>query len=230
MRREGYEFQVSPPRVLYQEIDGVRCEPIERLVADVPEASVGSVIEKLSSRKGELQHMHQAGSRMKLEFLIPSRGLFGYSNDFLTDTKGEGIMSTIFEGYEPYKGEISKRALGSLIAFESGEAVTYGLYNAQDRGTLFIGAGTPVYGGMVVGCSPKGDDIVVNVCKRKHMTNIRAAGSDDALRLTPPRIFSLEESLEFIEDDELVEVTPKSIRIRKRILDHQMRLRANLKK
>jgi len=230
MRREGFELQVSAPKVLYKEIDGVRCEPIERLVADVPEASVGSVIEKLSSRKGELQHMHQAGSRMKLEFLIPSRGLFGYSNDFLTDTKGEGIMSTIFEGYEPYKGEISKRALGSLIAFESGEAVTYGLYNAQDRGTLFIGAGTPVYGGMVVGCSPKGDDIVVNVCKRKHMTNIRAAGSDDALRLTPPRIFSLEESLEFIEDDELVEVTPRSIRIRKRILDHQMRLRANLKK
>ena len=230
MRREGFELQVSAPKVLYKEIDGVRCEPIERLVADVPEASVGSVIEKLSARKGELQHMHQAGSRMKLEFLIPSRGLFGYSNDFLTDTKGEGIMSTIFEGYEPYKGEISKRALGSLIAFESGEAVTYGLYNAQDRGTLFIGAGTPVYGGMVVGCSPKGDDIVVNVCKRKHMTNIRASGSDDALRLTPPRIFSLEESLEFIEDDELVEVTPKSIRIRKRILDHQMRLRANLKK
>lgn len=199
-------------------------------MADVPESCVGSIIEKLSARKGELQHMHQMGSRMKLEFLIPSRGLFGYSNDFLTDTKGEGIMSTIFEGYVPYKGEISKRSLGSLIAFESGEAVAYGLYNAQERGTLFIGPGTPVYGGMVVGCSPKGDDIVVNVCKRKHMTNIRAAGSDDALRLTPPRIFSLEESLEFIEDDELVEVTPKSIRIRKRILDHQMRLRANLKK
>ena len=174
--------------------------------------------------------MHQVGERMRLEFLIPSRGLFGYSNDFLTDTKGEGIMSTIFEGYAPYKGTIAKRSMGSLIAHETGEAVTYGLFNAQDRGTMFITPGTPVYAGMIVGCSPKAEDIVVNVCKKKHVTNMRASGSDEALRLTPPRIFSLEECLEFIGDDELVEVTPKSLRLRKRILDHTMRMRAQYNK
>lgn len=230
MRREGYEMQVSTPKVLYKTIDGVLNEPIERLVADVPENCVGSVIEKLGTRKSELVHMSPNGSRMRLEFLVPSRGLFGYRSEFLTDTKGEGVLNTIFHGYAPYKGDIPRRALGSLIAFETGEAVTYGLYNAQERGVLFIGAGTEVYGGMVVGYSPKSDDIVVNVCKKKHVTNIRASGSDEALRLTPPKIMSLEETLEFISDDELVEVTPKSIRIRKRILDHQKRLRANAKK
>ena len=230
MRREGFELQVSPPKVLYKTIDGKRCEPIERLVADVPEWAVGSVIEKLGIRKSELVEMHPNGERMRLEFLIPARGLFGYRSEFLTDTKGEGIMNTIFEGYEPYKGEIPRRAMGSLIAHEAGDAVTYGLYNAQERGTLFITAGTPVYAGMVVGCSPKAEDIVVNVCKKKHITNTRASGSDDALRLSPPRAMSLEETLEFIRDDELVEVTPESIRVRKRILDHQQRLRANNKK
>ena len=230
MRREGYEMQVSTPKVLYKTIDGVLNEPIERLVADVPENCVGSVIEKLGTRKSELVHMSPNGSRMRLEFLVPARGLFGYRSEFLTDTKGEGVLNTIFHGYAPYKGDIPRRALGSLIAFETGEAVTYGLYNAQERGVLFLGAGTEVYGGMVVGYSPKSDDIVVNVCKKKHVTNIRASGSDEALRLTPPKIMSLEETLEFISDDELVEVTPKSIRIRKRILDHQKRLRANAKK
>ena len=203
---------------------------MERLVCDVPSDAVGSVIEKIGARKGEMVHMHQVGERMRLEFLVPSRGLFGYSNDFMTDTKGEGIMSTIFEGYAPCKGEIAKRSLGSLIAHETGEAVTYGLFNAQDRGTMFITPGTPVYAGMIVGCSPKAEDIVVNVCKKKHVTNMRASGSDEALRLTPPRIFSLEECLEFIGDDELVEVTPKSLRLRKRILDHTMRMRAQFNK
>lgn len=229
MRREGFELQVSTPKVLYKMKDGVRMEPIERLVVDVPQDAVGSVIEKLGTRKAELVQMAPNGERMRLEFLAPARGLFGYRSEFLTDTRGEGIMNTIFHGYEPYKGEIPRRTFGSLIAFESGEAVTYGLYNAQERGMLFIGAGEPVYGGMVVGYSPKSDDIAVNVCKRKHASNVRASGSDDALRLTPPRILSLEETLEFIQDDELVEVTPKSIRIRKRILDHAMRLRANKK-
>lgn len=230
MRREGFELQVSTPKVLYKTIDGKRCEPIERLVADVPESSVGSVIEKLGTRKSELVQMTPNGERMRLEFLVPSRGLFGYRSEFLTDTKGEGVLNTIFYGYEPYKGEIPRRTFGSLIAHETGETVTYGLYNAQERGTLFLGPGVPVYAGMVVGYSPKSDDIVINVCKKKHVTNTRASGSDEALRLTTPRILSLEEALEFIDDDELVEVTPKSIRIRKRILDHQMRLRANLNK
>ncbi|PWL49745.1 MAG: translational GTPase TypA [Clostridiales bacterium] len=230
MRREGFELQVSSPKVLFKTVDGQRQEPMERLVCDVPSDAVGSVIEKIGSRKGEMVHMHQVGERIRLEFLVPSRGLFGYSNDFMTDTKGEGIMSTIFEGYAPYKGEIAKRSLGSLIAHETGEAVTYGLFNAQDRGTMFITPGTPVYAGMIVGCSPKAEDIVVNVCKKKHVTNMRAAGSDEALRLTPPRIFSLEECLEFIGDDELVEVTPKSLRLRKRILDHTMRMRAQFNK
>ena len=230
MRREGFELQVSSPKVLFKTIDGQLQEPMERLVCDVPSDAVGSVIEKIGARKGEMVQMHQVGERMRLEFLIPSRGLFGYSNDFLTDTKGEGIMSTIFEGYAPYKGTIAKRSMGSLIAHETGEAVTYGLFNAQDRGTMFITPGTPVYAGMIVGCSPKAEDIVVNVCKKKHVTNMRASGSDEALRLTPPRIFSLEECLEFIGDDELVEVTPKSLRLRKRILDHTMRMRAQYNK
>jgi len=229
MRREGYEFQVSTPRVLYKEINGVKQEPIERLVADVPENSVGAVMEKLGSRKGELVRMTPMGSRMRLEFLIPSRGLFGYRNEFLTDTKGEGILNTVFEGYSEYKGEIARRLYGSLVAYETGEAVTYGLYGAQERGQLFIGPGTQVYAGMVVGVSPKQGDIVVNVCKRKQLTNMRAAGSDDALRLTPPLRMSLERALEFIADDELLEITPISIRIRKRQLDHAQRMR-DLKK
>ena len=226
MRREGYEFQVSPPRVLYQEIDGVRCEPIERLVADVPADSVGAVIEKMGSRKGDLVEMTPVGDRMKLEFLVPARGLFGYRNEFLTDTRGEGIMASIFDSYAPYKGDLSRRNTGSLIAFETGESITYGLFNAQERGALFIGAGVPVYAGMVVGVSPKQEDITVNVCKKKQLTNMRASGSDDALRLVPHRVLSLEQCLEFLADDELLEVTPKSLRIRKRILDHEKRMKA----
>ncbi len=230
MRREGFELQVSAPKVLYKTIDGKRCEPMERFVCDIPSEAVGSVIEKLGARKGELVNMHHVGNRMRLEFLVPSRGLFGYSNDFMTDTHGEGVMSTVFDSYAPYKGYILKRNVGSLIAYEAGEAVTYGLFNAQDRGPLFIGPGTPVYAGMVVGSSPKSEDIVVNVCKKKHVTNIRAAGSDEALRLTPPRIMDLEQSLEFLNEDELLEVTPLSLRIRKRILDHTMRMRDALHK
>ncbi|MBQ8780853.1 MAG: translational GTPase TypA [Oscillospiraceae bacterium] len=229
MRREGYELSVSTPKVLMKEIDGVMCEPIERLVIDVPEEGVGAVMEKLGSRKAELQAMHPSGSRMRIEFLIPSRGLFGYKSEFLTDTKGEGIMSSVFHSYEPYKGDIPRRNSGSLVCFETGEAVTYGLYNAQERGTLFIGAGTPVYEGMIVGQSPKSDDLVVNVCKKKHLTNTRASGSDDALRLIPPKNLSLEDSLEFIADDELLEITPKSIRIRKRILDNSLRAKTRAK-
>ena len=226
MRREGYELQVSPPRVLYQQIDGVQCEPIERLVCDVPENAVGAVTEKLGSRKGELLSMNPMGSRMRLEFLIPARGLFGYRNEFLTDTKGEGIMSSVFDSYAPMKGEIARRAVGSLVAFETGEAVSYGLFNAQDRGTLFIGPGTPVYAGMVVGVCSRNEDMSVNICKKKQLTNMRAAGSDEALRLVPPRIMSLEQCLEFLADDELLEVTPESLRIRKRILDHAERMKA----
>ena len=226
MRREGYEFQVSPPRVLYQTIDGKKCEPIERLVVDVPSESVGAVIEKLGARKGDLLEMTPVGSRMKLEFLIPARGLFGYRNEFLTDTRGEGIMASVFDSYAPYKGDLNRRNTGSLVAFETGESVSYGLFNAQDRGALFIGPGVKVYEGMVVGVSPKQEDITVNVCKKKQLTNTRAAGSDDALRLVPPRKLSLEQSLEFLADDELLEVTPKSLRIRKRILDHERRMKA----
>ena len=229
MRREGYELGVSTPKVLMKEIDGVLCEPMERLVIDVPEDCTGPVMEKMGTRKGELQSMHPQGSRMRLEFIIPARGLFGYKSEFLTDTKGEGVMSSIFENYQPYKGDIPRRNTGSLISFETGEAVTYGLYNAQERGSLFIGAGTPVYEGMVVGASPKVEDLVVNVCKKKHLTNTRASGSDDALRLVPPRRLSLEDSLEFIADDELLEVTPKSIRIRKRILDNALRAKTKAK-
>ena len=226
MRREGYEFQVSPPRVLYQEIDGKKCEPIERVVVDVPADCVGSVMEKLGARKGEFLSMNPIGSRTKLEFLVPSRGLFGYRNEFLTDTKGEGIMASVFEEYAPFKGEINRRNTGSLVAHETGESVTYGLYAAQERGTLFIGAGVPVYEGMVVGSCPKMEDITVNVCKKKQLTNMRASGSDDALRLTPPRQMSLEQCLEFLADDELLEVTPQSLRIRKRILNHEQRMKA----
>ncbi|MGI6031090.1 MAG: translational GTPase TypA [Eubacteriales bacterium] len=232
MRREGYEFQVSTPRVLYSEVDGVKCEPMEKVVIDVPSDFMGSVMEKMGSRKGELLSMAPIGdgARMKIEFLIPSRGLFGYRSEFMTDTKGEGILNSVFDSYQPYKGEIPTRSQGSLVAFEAGEAVTYGLYNAQERGTLFIGPGTPVYEGMVIGASPKNEDIIVNVCKTKHLTNTRASGSDDALRLTPPLNMSLEQCIEFITDDELIEVTPKSLRIRKRILDKAERLRAESKK
>ena len=230
MRREGYEFQVSPPRVLYQEIDGKMCEPVERLVVDVPSDSVGAVIEKIGARKGDLLEMTPVGDRMKVEFLVPSRGLFGYRNEFLTDTKGEGIMASVFDSYAPMKGEIQRRNSGSLVSFETGESVTYGLYNAQERGVLFIGAGVPVYAGMVVGETPKQEDISVNICKKKQLTNMRASGSDDALRLTPPRQMSLEQCLEFLADDELLEVTPESLRLRKRLLDHAARMREASKK
>ncbi len=229
MRREGYELAVSTPRVLYKEIEGKLCEPIEELVVDVPENCVGSVMEKMGTRKAEMVSMNPMGSRMRVVFHVPSRGLFGYRNEFLTDTKGEGIMSSVFHGYAPYKGDIPRRSQGSLIAFETGEAVTYGLYNAQERGSLFIGAGTPVYEGMIVGVSPKTEDLVVNVCKKKHLTNTRASGSDDALRLIPPRVLSLEDSLEFIADDELVEVTPKNIRLRKRTLSNTQRAKDHAK-
>ena len=224
MRREGYEFQVSPPRVLYRTIDGQQCEPIERVVVDVPQEYVGSVIEKLGSRKGELLEMTPVGKRSKVEFLVPSRGLFGYRNEFLTDTKGEGILASVFEKYEPYKGDISRRNSGSLIAYETGESVTYGLFAAQDRGALFIGPGVPVYGGMIVGQCPKQEDITVNVCKKKQLTNTRASGSDEALRLVPPRRLSLEQCLEFLADDELLEVTPENLRLRKSILNHEKRI------
>ena len=229
MRREGYEFQVSTPRVLYKTIDGKLYEPVERLIVDVPEEGTGAVFQSMGERKGELVHMSAVGSRMRLEFLIPARGLFGYKSEFLTSTKGEGVMNSIFFEYQPYKGDIRRRDTGSLVAFESGEAVTYGLFNAQDRGILFIDPGTQVYEGMVVGVSPKTEDINVNVCKKKHMTNTRAAGSDDAMRLNSPKKMSLEECLEFLNDDELLEVTPVSLRIRKRILDSELRAKARAK-
>ena len=230
MRREGYELQVSPPRVLYKEIDGVKCEPLERLVVDVPADCVGAVMEKIGSRKGDLLEMNPVGGRMKIDFLVPSRGLFGYRSEFLTDTKGEGIMASVFDSYAPVKGEISRRSTGSLVAFETGEAVTYGLFNAQERGALFIGAGTPVYGGMIVGECPKAEDISVNVCKKKQLTNMRASGSDEALRLVTPRQLSLEQCLEFLADDELLECTPENLRLRKRLLDHGARMREASKK
>ena len=229
MRREGYEFQVSTPKVLFKEIDGVLHEPMEKLVIDAPEECVGSIMEKMGLRKAEMTEMHPQGSRMRLEFIIPSRGLFGYRNEFLTDTKGEGILNTLFDGYQPYKGEISRRSCGSLVAFETGEAVTYGLFNAQERGDLFITPGTPVYEGMVVGVSPKSDDLNVNVCKKKHITNMRASGSDEALRLIPPKRLSLEQCIEFLGEDELLEVTPTSLRMRKRILNNDLRAKANAK-
>ena len=227
MRREGFEFQVAKPQVLYKEIDGEKCEPMEKVYIDVPEEFVGSVIEKLGSRKGEMTDMYPSkGGYTRLVFSIPSRGLIGYKNEFLTDTKGNGIMNSVFSGYEPYKGEIAKRSQGSLIAFESGEAVAYGLFNAQDRGSLFIGAGVKVYAGMIVGKNSRADDMEVNVCKKKQLTNMRTSASDEALKLVPPIEMSLEQCLEFIADDELVEVTPKSLRMRKRILDSQQRKKA----
>ena len=229
MRREGYEFQVSTPKVLYKEIDGVIHEPIERFLADVPEDMTGPVFSAMGNRKGTLMQMNAIGSRMRLEFAVPSRGLFGYKSEFLTDTKGQGIMNTIFYSYEPYKGDMQRRNTGSLVAFETGEAVTYGLFNAQGRGTLFVTPGTPVYQGMVVGYTNLSDDINVNVCKTKHLTNTRSSGSDDALTLVPVSRMSLEECLEFIADDELLEVTPKSLRIRKRILDSELRAKARAK-
>ena len=230
MRREGYEFSVSTPRVLTKVIDGKVCEPIERMVADVPEECMGSVIEKIGRRKGDLLSMTPMGSRYRLEFMVPSRGLFGYRSEFLTDTRGEGIMSSVLADYAPMKGEIERRLTGSLIAFESGEAVTYGLHAAQERGALFIGPGTPVYAGMVVGICSRNEDMQVNVCKKKQLTNMRASGSDEALRLVSPKVFSLEQCLEFLADDELLECTPKSLRIRKRELDHATRMRELMKK
>ena len=229
MRREGYEFSVSTPKVLMKEIDGTLCEPIERLTIDVPEESMGSVMEKMGSRKAEMIQMTPQGSRMRLEYLIPARGLLGYRSEFLTDTRGEGIMNAVFDSYQPFKGEISRRHTGSLVSFETGEAVGYGIYKVQDRGTMFITPGTAVYEGMVVGYSPKSEDINVNVCKKKQLTNTRASGSDEALRLTPPQQMSLEACLEFLADDELLEVTPESLRIRKRILNNQLRAKANAK-
>ena len=224
MRREGYEFQVSKPKVIMKEIDGVLSEPVEELVIDVPEDFVGPVMEKIGRRKGELVNMlPPTKGYTRLEFKIPSRGLLGYRTEFLTDTKGNGIMNSIISGFIPFAGDIETRGQGVLVAFETGTAVTYGLYNAQDRGALFIGAGTPVYEGMIVGINPKPDDITVNVCKKKHVTNMRSAGADDAMRLTPPLVYSLEQCLEFVEDDELCEVTPQSIRLRKKILNNDLR-------
>ena len=226
MRREGYEFQVSKPKVIFKEINGKRYEPVELLIIDVPEEYTGIVMEKLGPRKAELLNMNTFNhGYARLEFKIPARGLIGYRSEFLTDTKGNGIINHVFYGYEPYAGDITIRQRGSIVAWETGEAVTYGLYNAQERGTLFIGPGTKVYEGMIVGENAKQEDITVNVCKKKHVTNMRAAGSDEALRLTPPRTLSLEQCLEFINDDELVEVTPLSIRLRKKILDTSKRLK-----
>ena len=226
MRREGYEFQVSRPRVIFKEKDGVRCEPMEYLVVEVPEAYVGSVMNKLGARKGELLNMYpdNQGST-RLEFRIPSRCLIGYRSEMLTDTKGFGVMSSVFDGYEPYKGDVQERSRGSLVCFEDGVTTAYGLFNAQERCRLFVGVGVPVYAGMVVGENSREDDITVNVCKTKHLTNNRASGSDEALKLTPPTVLSLEQCLEFIADDELVEITPSSIRLRKAILDHSERMR-----
>ena len=231
MRRDGYEFAVSKAEVIYHKDEkGHLLEPLEQAVIDVPDEFSGSVIEKLSFRKGELQGMSRSnGGYTRLEFLIPSRGLIGYRGEFMTDTKGNGILNTIFDSYGPYKGDIAYRQTGSLIAFEAGETITYGLFNAQERGTLFLGPGEQVYQGMVVGENPKGGDIELNVCKRKQMTNTRASGSDEALKLVPHKILSLEQALDFIENDELVEVTPKNIRIRKKILDPKQRMRANKK-
>ena len=227
MRREGYELLVSRPKVIIKEIDGVKCEPIERLVVNVPDDCVGNVIEKLGRRKGEMVNMEPAeAGHTKIEFKIPSRGLIGYRTEFLTDTKGEGTMNSIFDSYEPYKGDIVSRTRGTIVAFENGTSITYGLYNAQDKGELFIGPGVDVYEGMIVGINSRGEDLAINVCKEKHLTNTRASGSDDALHLVPPIQMSLEKALEFIQDDELVEVTPKSIRLRKKILNNKDRERA----
>ncbi|MBO7254126.1 MAG: translational GTPase TypA [Clostridia bacterium] len=230
MRRAGYEFLVSTPRIIYKTIDGVLCEPIDRAVFDVPNEFVGVVMEKMGYRKGILTDMGPKGeSRSQLEFLVPTRGLFGYKTEFLTDTKGEGIMSAVFEKYDAERGEVTKRFTGSLISYEDGEATSYGIFNAQDRGIMFVDPADKVYMGMLVGLSPKGTDIVVNVCKKKHLTAIRSTGADEALRLVPPKKMTLEEAMEFIADDELIEVTPKSIRMRKRILDNATRMKVNAK-
>ena len=227
MRREGYEFQVSKPEVICKIVDGEKLEPVEYLTIDVPDEYTGTVMEGVGSRKGELKNMHPISQGYtRIEFLIPARGLIGYRNELLTATKGTAVMNHVFDGHEPFRGEISSRLRGSLVCFESGESVTYGLYNAQERGTLFIGAGVRVYMGMVAGMNAKVDDIVVNVCKKKHITNIRASGSDDALKLTTPKLMSLEQCLDFIADDELLEVTPKNLRIRKRILDAELRAKS----
>ena len=230
MRREGYEMTCSNPRVLYKEIDGVKCEPMERVTLDVPSEYVGAVVEKLGQRKGDLLEMNPFGSRMRIEYSIPARCLFGYRSEFLTATHGEGIMNSIFDGYQPYRGEVIMRFTGSLVASEAGETTRYGLFNTQERGNLFVGPQTPVYEGMIVGENPKNDDIAVNPCKKKQLTAIRSAGADEKLLLTPPVIFSLEEAIEFITDDELIEVTPKSIRLRKKILNTEERMKALMKK
>ena len=229
MRREGFELCCSNPRVLYKEIDGQKCEPMERVVLDVPTEYVGAVVEKLGRRKGDLIEMAPVGNRTKIEYIIPARGLFGYRSEFLTDTHGEGIMNSIFEGYQPYRGEIVMRFTGSLIASEDGETTRYGLFNTQERGTMFVGPQTPVYEGMIVGENPKNEDIAINPCKKKQLTAIRSSGADEKLLLTPPVIFSLEEAIEFINDDELIEVTPKSIRLRKKILNNELRMKAVMK-
>lgn len=229
MRRDCYEFQVSMPKVIFKTIDGVKCEPIDRFVADVPENCAGAIISEMGNRKGELISLANKGSRIRLEFLVPTRGLFGYKTQFLTDTKGEGVMSAVFDSYQPYKGNINTRSYGALVAFEDGEATQYGLYNSQSRGRLLITPGTKVYGGMIVGVNPKNEDIVINVCKKKQLSNMRASGSDEALRLEPIKPFTLEECLEFLSDDELLEVTPKSLRLRKIILDHSTRLSEKFK-
>ena len=228
MRREGFEFAVSKAEVLYHyDENGAKLEPMERAYVDVPDEFSGSVIEKLSTRKGELQGMTPfSAGYTRLEFLIPSRGLIGYRGEFMTDTKGNGIINTIFEGYGPYKGDIAYRKTGSLIAYETGETITYGLFNAQERGQLFVGPGEKVYQGMIIGQNPKAEDMEVNVCKRKALTNTRSSSADDALKLVPPRILSLEQSLEYLETDELLEVTPTSLRLRKKILDPTQRMRA----
>lgn len=226
MRREGFELLVSRPKVIIKEIDGVKCEPMERLVVNVPDECIGNVIEKLGRRKAEMLNMEPAEvGHTKVEFKVPARGLIGYRTEFLTDTKGVGTMNSIFDCYEPYKGEIQARTRGVLVAFEQGTSITYGLYNAQERGELFIGPGVDVYEGMIVGINSRNEDISINVCKEKHLTNTRASGSDDALRLVPPIQLSLEKAIEFIEEDELVEVTPKSLRLRKKILDNKTRER-----
>ncbi len=226
MRREGFELLVSRPKVIIKEIDGVKCEPMERLVVNVPDECIGNVIEKLGRRKAEMLNMEPAEvGHTKVEFKVPARGLIGYRTEFLTDTKGVGTMNSIFDCYEPYKGEIQARTRGVLVAFEQGTSITYGLYNAQERGELFIGPGVDVYEGMIVGINSRNEDISINVCKEKHLTNTRASGSDDALRLVPPIQLSLEKAIEFIEEDELVEVTPKSLRLRKKILDNKIRER-----
>ena len=230
MRREGYEMTCSNPRVLYKEIDGVKCEPMERVTLDVPSEYVGAVVEKLGQRKGDLLEMNPVGNRMRIEYSIPSRCLFGYRSEFLTATRGEGIMNSLFDGYQPYRGEVIMRFTGSLVASETGETTRYGIFNTQERGTMFVGPQTPVYEGMIVGENPKNDDISVNPCKKKQLTAIRSAGADEKLLLTPPVIFSLEEAIEFITDDELIEVTPKSIRLRKKILNTEERMKAVMKK